>query len=228
MNVKWIKCPACERLYHHYVILVALLWLVAQMIKSLPAMQETSVWPLGWEDPLEEGMATHSSILSWIIPWTEEPGRLQSMGLQRVGYDWVTNTLCSFVSGLYPVTLDSISFWQPRQLLEIPSVQGRSLLQTFFLCPTKTCSGGRCSKCPSVMGLGPHQALPAFLPARRKRTPVISEFSLLAPHPGASQTALSAVTKPRGQGTHTWAGFLPLHRWGSRGKLSQMGLRYWR
>ena len=183
------------------VILVASFWLVVQMIKSLPAMQETRVWSLGWEDPLEEGMATHSSILSWIIPWTEEPGWLQSMGLQGVGHDWVTNTLCSFVSGLYPVTLDSISFWQPRQLLEIPSNQRRRLLQTFFFSPAKTCSGSRCSKCPSVMGLGPHQALPAFLPARRKRSPVISEFSLLAPHPGASQTALSAVTlsQPQGQ-----------------------------
>ena len=46
-----------------------------------------------WEDPLEKGMATHSSILAWRIPWTEEPGGLQSMGLQRVGHDWVTNTL---------------------------------------------------------------------------------------------------------------------------------------
>ena len=45
------------------------------------------VWSLGWEDPLEEGMATHSSILAWRIPWTEEPGRLQSMGSQRVGQD---------------------------------------------------------------------------------------------------------------------------------------------
>ena len=50
-------------------------------------MQETRVPSLGWEDPLEKDMATHSSILSWRIPRTEEPGRLQSMGLQRVGYD---------------------------------------------------------------------------------------------------------------------------------------------
>ena len=51
-------------------------------------MQETQVWSLGLEDPLEEGMATHSSILAWKIPWTEEPARLQSMGLQRIGHDW--------------------------------------------------------------------------------------------------------------------------------------------
>ena len=55
--------------------------------KILPAMQETQVQSLGLKDPLEKGMATHSSILAWRIPWTEEPGRLQSMGLQRVGHD---------------------------------------------------------------------------------------------------------------------------------------------
>ena len=58
--------------------------LVAQMGKNLPAMQETWVQSLDQEDPLEKGMATHSSILAWKIPWTEEPGRLQSSGLQRI------------------------------------------------------------------------------------------------------------------------------------------------
>ena len=57
------------------------------MVKNLPAMQKTQVRSLGWEDPLEKEMATHSSILAWEIPWTEEPGGLQSMGLQRVGHD---------------------------------------------------------------------------------------------------------------------------------------------
>ena len=66
--------------------------LVAQMVKHLPAMQETRVWALGREDLLEKEMATHCSILSWIIPWTEKPGELQSMGSQRVEQDWVTNT----------------------------------------------------------------------------------------------------------------------------------------
>ena len=61
------------------------------MVKLLPAMQETQVWSLGWEDPLEKEMATHSSTLAWKIPWTEEPGRLQSMGSQRVGHDWATS-----------------------------------------------------------------------------------------------------------------------------------------
>ena len=58
--------------------------LVAQMVKNLSVMQETQVQSLGWEDPLENGMATHSSILAWSIPWTEEPCGLQSIGLQRV------------------------------------------------------------------------------------------------------------------------------------------------
>ena len=66
--------------------------LVAQTVKNLPEMQEIQVWSLGWEDPLEKGMAIHSSILAWRIPWTEESVRLQSMGSQRVGQNWVTNT----------------------------------------------------------------------------------------------------------------------------------------
>ena len=60
---------------------------MAQMVKCSPAMQETQVLSLGQEDPLEKGTATHSSILAWRIPWTEETGRLQSMGLQRVRHD---------------------------------------------------------------------------------------------------------------------------------------------
>ena len=60
---------------------------MAQMVKNLPAMQETRIQSLGREDPLEEGIATHSSILAWRIPWMEEPGGLQSMGPQRVRHD---------------------------------------------------------------------------------------------------------------------------------------------
>ena len=58
--------------------------LVAQMVKNLPAVQETKFRSLGGDDPLEKGMATHSSILAWVIPWTEEPGGLQSIGSQRI------------------------------------------------------------------------------------------------------------------------------------------------
>ena len=72
------------------------------MVKNLPAMQETWVQSPGQEDPLEKGMATHSSILAWRMPWTEEPRRLQSMGSQRVGYDWVTNTT---------TTIWYVAFW---------------------------------------------------------------------------------------------------------------------
>ena len=61
--------------------------LVAQRLKHLPGMWETWVRSLGWEDPLEKEMATHSRTLAWRIPWKEEPGRLQSMGSQRVGHD---------------------------------------------------------------------------------------------------------------------------------------------
>ena len=62
------------------------------MVKNLPAMWKTRVQSLGWEDPLEEGMATHSSILAWRIPWIEESGGLQPMGSQRVRHDSTTDT----------------------------------------------------------------------------------------------------------------------------------------
>ena len=83
--------------------------LVAQMIKSLPAMWKTQVRSLGWED-LEKEMATHSSILAWKIPWMKEPGGLQSMGSQRVGHDWATNTHTKFwkFSG---IVSSNIFFW---------------------------------------------------------------------------------------------------------------------
>ena len=72
---------------------------VAQMVKNPPAMQETWVQFLGWEDPLEKGMATCSNILAWRISWTEESGRLQSMGLQRIGHDWATFTFTHILGG---------------------------------------------------------------------------------------------------------------------------------
>ena len=67
--------------------------LMTQMVKNLLAMRETWLWSLGWKDPLEKRMSTLSSTLAWRIQWTEEPGGLQSMGLQRVGPDWVTFSL---------------------------------------------------------------------------------------------------------------------------------------
>ena len=76
--------------------------LKSQTVKNLPAMQETWVQFLGQEDALEKGMATHSSILAWSIPWTEEPGGLQSTGLQIVRHDWVTNTFFHFSNKYKP------------------------------------------------------------------------------------------------------------------------------
>ena len=76
--------------------------LVAQMVKNLPTRQETQVQSLNWEDPLEKGMATYSSILAWRIPWTEEPLGLQSMGSQRVRHNSVTNTFTYPWKGMQP------------------------------------------------------------------------------------------------------------------------------
>ena len=78
---------ACNREKIECFHIVYIASLVAQRLQRLPAVRETRVQALGREDPLEKGMATHSSMLAWRIPWTEEPGGLQSMGLQRVGHD---------------------------------------------------------------------------------------------------------------------------------------------
>ena len=72
--------------YHTYTMFLRASF-VAHSVKNLPAVQETVIQALGWKDPLEEEMATHSSILAWKISWTEEPGGLQSMGSQRVGHN---------------------------------------------------------------------------------------------------------------------------------------------
>ena len=92
------------------------------MVFVFGAVQETQVQSLGWEDPLEEGMATHSSILAWRIPWTEEPGGLQSIGSHRVGRDWATNTF-SFTSTLYI----------PSNLLHAHQVSVRVGIQEMFI-----------------------------------------------------------------------------------------------
>ena len=76
-----------QKFVHRRILCITWASLVAQRLKCLPAMRENWVRSLGWEDPLEKEMATHSSILAWRIPWTEEPGGLQSTGSQRVGYD---------------------------------------------------------------------------------------------------------------------------------------------
>ena len=73
-------------------------------VKNPPARQDIWVWSLGQEDALEKGMATHSSILAWEIPWTEKPGKLQSMGLQWVRHNWVTEHACTHTQGLHTYT----------------------------------------------------------------------------------------------------------------------------
>ena len=94
---------------------------MAQTLKNLPAMQETWVWSLGREVPLEKEMTTHSSILAWEIPWTEEPGRLQSMGSLRVRHDWVTSlSLFTFMRWTRK--------WQPTPVFLPGESQGRGSL----------------------------------------------------------------------------------------------------
>ena len=80
-------------------------------------MQETWVWSLCPEDPLEKGMATHSSILAWRIPWTEEPGRLQSTGSQRVGQDWVSNTFTKTGACFIKVLVLLYNLWSSAHLI---------------------------------------------------------------------------------------------------------------
>ena len=98
--------------------------LVAQTVKNLPAIQETWVRSLHWEDPLEKGMATHASLLAWRILWREEPGRLQSRGSQRVRHDWVTNTFTFCPS---KPKLDVTSSRNPPQILPLAPRQPSTL-----------------------------------------------------------------------------------------------------
>ena len=77
-------------------------------------MQETWVWALGWEDPLEKEMAIHSSTIAWKIPWTEEPGRLQSMGSQRVRHDWASSRSRSHSQGIRHLPQPSLALWDSQ------------------------------------------------------------------------------------------------------------------
>ena len=113
--------------------------LVAQTVKCLPTMWETWVRSLGREDALEKEMAIHSNILAWKIPWTEECGRLQSMGSQRVGHNWATSLLFSLSLPLAPPgkpqnELDNTFYLQPWWLLSVSSTLSLEiLLKTTFL-----------------------------------------------------------------------------------------------
>ena len=111
--------------------------LVAQRLKHLPPMRETWVRSLGREDPLEKEMVAHSSILAWRIPWTEEPGRLQSMGSQRVRHDWTSLHFMVFPVVMYECEswtikktehriIDAFELWCWRRLLRVPWTARRS------------------------------------------------------------------------------------------------------
>ena len=92
---------------------------VAQMVKHLSTMREIRVWALGWEDPLEKEMAIHSSTIAWKIPWTEEPGRLQSMRSQRVRHDWATSfsfSLSFIYTYMYAYVCMYIPPYTPRNI----------------------------------------------------------------------------------------------------------------
>ena len=108
------------------------------MVKNLPAVQETWVRFLAWEDPLEKGMATHASILAWRILWTEDPGKLQSMGSQGVGYDLATNTrvICFHVCFSYKCKFSIIR--NPSSSIFAYSVQAWFWGQK--TCPKKWCT----------------------------------------------------------------------------------------
>ena len=110
--------------------------LVVWMVKNLPTMQETRVWSLGQEDPLEEEMITHSSILAWRISWTEEPGRLQSMGLQRVGHHWMTNTYTHIHIGviLSPMLTDDTRLLGQRRITLLLIIQWAARFASFPSC----------------------------------------------------------------------------------------------
>ena len=113
--------------------LTSKLWgsLVAEMVKNPPAMQETQVWFLGWEDPLEKGMVTHSNILAWRTPWAEEPGGLQSIRRQRVRHNWGTNTHKLFISWIQSLSCVWLfaTLWTAAHQASLSITNSQSLLK---------------------------------------------------------------------------------------------------
>ena len=109
------------------------------MVKNLPTMWEIQARSLGQEDHPEKGMATHSSILAWRIPWTEEPGGLQSMGSQRVGHNWVINTLTRFYS-LRPQLFKETTEKQFHSKIYFNQLGFTFMAQKSFLMMNKVCT----------------------------------------------------------------------------------------
>ena len=124
--------------------------LVYQTVKNWPAMQETWAGSLVWEDPLEESMATHSSILAWRIQWTEEPGGLQSMGSQRVSHNWANNSIFYIFSKLSVHYLFILSHWSIQFSCSVvsDSLQHYGLQHTRIPCPLAS-PRGYSNSCPS-------------------------------------------------------------------------------
>ena len=133
LTIWW--CPCVESslvLLENGVCYYQCVFLVTQRLQCLPPMRETQVRSLGQEDPLEKEMVTHICILAWKIPWTEKPGRLQSMGSQRVRHNWVTSLSLS-LSWQNSSSLCPASFRIPRPSL--PVTPGVSWLPTFAFQP---------------------------------------------------------------------------------------------
>ena len=111
--------------------------LVAHMVKNLPAMQETWVWSLGQEDPLEKGMATHCSILAWSILWTEKPGGLQPMGPQKIRLNWATVTVIvqrSRIKGGHIIYIDLVPSGNHYSVLCIYMLVFTCFVHLFHFC----------------------------------------------------------------------------------------------
>ena len=138
---EWRSLPLCLSIF----LAVPHGFLVAHTVKNMPTIQETWVQSLLQEDPLEKGMATHSSILAWKLPWTEEPGGLQSTGLQKVGHEWfwLIPVACGILvpwPGMEPVPpvmkVRSLNHWTTREVLDLSFMSSNSLLVTLSWAPT--------------------------------------------------------------------------------------------
>ena len=129
--------PKCvlDCMYPFTKIIYILTSLVDQMVKNLPAMQETQVWSMGQEDPLEKEIATHSSIIAWRITWTEKPCGLQSTGSQRVEHDRMTNTSTFFTPpNPYHFRTVSQSYWESVSQAVVLSKTLSELNSQFLSC----------------------------------------------------------------------------------------------
>ena len=215
---------------------------MAQMVKNLPVMQETWVWSLGQEDALEKGMATHSSIFAWRIPWTEEPGGLQSIGSQRVEHNWVINTLYDHIQ--------IKCFWQEYAI---------GTLGTYSIIAQGLCWFVHCQSVSSVTQLGPtlcdpmnrstpglpvHHHLPEFTqthvhwvgdaiqPSQRQRSLPASEsfpmsqlFSWGGQSIGVSALASFLSKNTQGWSPLEWTGWISLQSKGLSRVLSNITLQ---